>query len=135
MGIKHHADSCLNLYKLKIKIMITTNISKTILSVPHSYLEGIDLPNETFEKWFQLVEEKMNWFDVLELDTSSYFSLEDFTQNVNQLNLSTPNHFILDCIEKNFIPVDYNEYMNKLKITAERLFNLCRLEEQSGLVM
>ena len=117
--------------------VFTPEISKTILSVPYSYLEGIDLPIETFEKWFKLVEEKMNWFDVLEIDTSSYFSLEDFTKNVNQLNLSTPNNFILNSIEKKFIPVDYNEYMNKLKITTERLFNLCRLEEQngSGLVM
>ena len=101
----------------------TFNIKNKIANVSNEILEEIGLDKNEFEYWFPKIK---SWFEVLDLDISCFFQLDHFEKSKKLFNVLSLKGFLLDCLEKEVLPIDFEDYLIMYGITIEDLWEKCK---------
>jgi len=111
-------------YFLKIRDFMgitnqTINLKNELLKVSNEFLFEIGFEKKEFDYW---ICNQKNWFNVLELEKDCFFQIQHFEKSKGIFNLSSLKTFLLDCLEKEVLPMDYQDYLSVLGISLENLY-------------
>lgn len=128
-NIKHLSFEEVKPYFLKMRNSMeitnqTFNIKNKIGNVSTEILEEIGLDKNEFEYWFSKIK---SWFEVLDLDISCFFQIDHFEKSKKLFNVLSLKGFLLDCLEKEVLPIDFEDYLLMLGITIEELWERCKI--------